>query len=383
MPRFMAIKIHYDHRKSLPPYLKYSKLPTHEEYEEYLKLFQKSGIGGEGFHECLNFRIREGEDVEIYLPPTSLPAASKIEDEFVIFSFTYKEDMEMPDHVIGVHANVHFEDLDGVERDDVDRLDGIEWFIYHATAPEEYVTLFTPPLPYVRDAGIYTPEFERWGYGLRYINEEHAKNIIRAAMDAAAKRIEAASDTERLAIEREITVLRTIAVRYFPLLLEEGAGEGGGKDRRTAQTGGAVPPPPDRELGLLGERLVYEREIDYVKKLGLEPACVEWISQAVPTSPYDIKTVRPSKKGYSDHFLEVKSSRMDTGCNVYISSNQIEYFERHPDASTFIFVNFDSYNKPRMPFVELTLEQLRQSYELIPLKFKLRSLSKGDDDSEK
>lgn len=376
MPKFMAIKIHYDHRKSLPHHLKYSKLPTREEYEEYLELYKKSGIGGEGFHECLNFRIREGEDIEIYLPPTSLPAVNKIEEEFVIFSFTYKDDMEMPDHVIGVHANVHIEDLDGVERDDVDRLDGIEWFIYHATAPEEYITLFTPPLEYDRGAGTYTPTFKKWGYGLRYINEAHAMNIVRDAINVAAERIETATDTEKFAIERELTVLQTIAGRYFPMLLEEGDGRGRGRGKRAAQAVGALPPPPDRELGLLGERLVYEREVDYVKKLGLEPVCVEWISQAVPSSPYDIKTIRPYKKGYRDHFLEVKSSRTDTGCNVYISSNQIDYFEQHPDTSTFVFVNFDSQNKAREPFVELTLEQLRQSYEIIPIKFKLRPLNK-------
>lgn len=371
MPKFMAIKVHYDHRKSLPSYLKYSVLPTREEYEEYLDLFNKSGIGGEGFHECLNFRIREGEDVEIYLPPTSLPSASKTDEEFVIFSFTYREDLEMPDHVIGVHACVQFEDLDGVERDDEDRLKGIHWFMYHATAPEEYVTLFSPPLEYERNAGIYTPKFTRWGYGLRYIGEAHALNIIRDAMTAASVRMEAASTTERLAIERELTVLQTIAGRYFPKFLQGGAEEGGEENEGAVHAVGVAPPPPDRELGLAGERLVYERELDYVKKLGLEPARVEWISQAVPTSPYDIKTVRPYEEGYRDHFLEVKSSRMGTGSNVYISANQVEYFEQHPTSSTFVFVNFDLQNKVKKPIVELTLEQLLQNYELIPLKFKL------------
>ena len=156
----------------------------------------------------------------------------------------------------------------------------------------------------------------RWGYGLRYIGETHARNIIRDAMSAAGVRMEVASTTERLAIGRELTVLQTIAGRYFPTLLEEGAEEGEEEKEGAAQAAGAVPPPPDRELGLAGERLVYERELDYVKKLGLELARVEWISQAVPTSPYDIKTVRSYKKGYRDHFLEVKSSRMGTGSNV-------------------------------------------------------------------
>ena len=55
--RFMAIKIHYDHRAVLPHYLKYSKLPSAVEYDEYLDLYNKEGIGGEGFHECLNYQI--------------------------------------------------------------------------------------------------------------------------------------------------------------------------------------------------------------------------------------------------------------------------------------------------------------------------------------
>lgn len=44
MTKFVAIKIHYDHRKSLAPYLKYSKAPTPEEYMEYLDLFMKKGL---------------------------------------------------------------------------------------------------------------------------------------------------------------------------------------------------------------------------------------------------------------------------------------------------------------------------------------------------
>jgi hypothetical protein len=73
MTKFMAIKIHYDHRQSLPTYLKYSKVPTEDEYNEYLELYDE-GVGGQGFHECLNFAIPEEGDVKIYLPPTCLPA---------------------------------------------------------------------------------------------------------------------------------------------------------------------------------------------------------------------------------------------------------------------------------------------------------------------
>lgn len=85
MPTFAAIKIHYDHRASLAAHLKYSTLPSLDEYNEYLALFREQGIGGNGFHECLNFSIPESEPVRFYLPPTSMPAKSKIGDDFVFF----------------------------------------------------------------------------------------------------------------------------------------------------------------------------------------------------------------------------------------------------------------------------------------------------------
>jgi hypothetical protein len=65
MIRFMAIKVHYDHRSSLPTELKYSKAVTKGEHDEYLRLY-KEGIGGEGFHECLNYFIPENGPVRMY-----------------------------------------------------------------------------------------------------------------------------------------------------------------------------------------------------------------------------------------------------------------------------------------------------------------------------
>lgn len=372
--RFMAIKIHYDHRAVLPHYLKYSKLPSREEYDEYLDLYKTDGIGGEGFHECLNFQIPADGNVKIYLPPTSLPSIKKMNDEFVIFSFTYKEDQEMPDHLIGVHANVSILDKDGINRPDSEQLDGIYPFIYHAQAPAEFVTLVTPPLEYGREDGMYTPVFEKWGFGLRYITEDHAKNIVKDALQGANQRIEFALDTEKMAVARQIEVLERIANRHFPELIQDETEDNYIKGKKTKGLP-PVPPLPDKELGLLGERLVYEREIAFAIESGVDPIRVEWISQAVPTSPFDIKTIRKTSKGYRDHYLEVKSSRMDLGANVFISSNQIEFFEEHPDAATFVFVNFDNQNLPEVPFCELTLSQLLNEYELVPLKYKLKRLN--------
>ena len=87
MVRFLAIKTNYDNRQSLPPHLKYSRLPTFKEYNRYLKRFHEENIGGNGFHECLNFAIPENgnSNVNFYIPPTCLPKSDSSEDELVIF----------------------------------------------------------------------------------------------------------------------------------------------------------------------------------------------------------------------------------------------------------------------------------------------------------
>ena len=61
MTKYIAIKIHYDHRTRLPQHLKYSLAATPEEYQEYLDLYE-DGVGGQGFYECLNFHNPEYSD---------------------------------------------------------------------------------------------------------------------------------------------------------------------------------------------------------------------------------------------------------------------------------------------------------------------------------
>jgi hypothetical protein len=90
MVRFMAIKIHYDHRPRLKPHLKYSLVPTQNEYREYLDLYRTEGVGGEGFHECLNFHRPETGNVKMYLPPTCRPGERFLDEEFVIFRLPTK-----------------------------------------------------------------------------------------------------------------------------------------------------------------------------------------------------------------------------------------------------------------------------------------------------
>jgi hypothetical protein len=163
MTRFVAIKLNYDHRPELPTELKYSKEPTRQEYQEYLDRFYQQGIGGEGFHECLNFAIPDDEGtVRIYLPTTDIPRERYWNDEFVFLSFTYKGDPELPSYAIGVHACAGMRDHDGLNRPEITtRTAGNQRLTFNAEAPAEYVTLFCQPIKYEMSDGIYTPVYNK------------------------------------------------------------------------------------------------------------------------------------------------------------------------------------------------------------------------------
>lgn len=364
MNRFVALKIHYDHRSFLAPHLKYSTLPTLDQYREYLSLFRDEGIGGDGFHECLNFAIPESGPVHFYLPPTCIPAKSNIADEFVVFSFTYKGDRDLSAHIVGVHAGVQLLSTEprGLPRDETFRIEGVEPLQYHAEAPADLVTLLVPPLKYGNRDGIYTPVYQTWGYGLRYIEELHAATIISASFKNAELAMQHANLSERIVIQRQIEVLRRIDERYSLGSIERKSF----KQNKTPSLNGGL---PDKEIGYLGEKFIYEREIAYVQGLGRDPKEVEWISQSVPTSPFDIKTIRDSPDGVRDHFIEVKSSGAANSVNVYISSGQIAFFEDNESCATFALVRFDFAQVATVR--DLTLGQLRLEFELIPIKFKL------------
>lgn len=359
MPKFIAIKTHYDHRESLPSYLKYSKVPTEEEYNKYLELYDE-GVGGQGFHECMNFAIPEHGDVKIYLPPTCLPAQNLVDEEFVIFSFTYKQDKELPSVVLGVHAGVTIDDLDGIIRTDYQIEGSIEDLCYYASAASDLTTLFTSPLPYDFREGLFTPVYASWGYGRRYIEEEHAERIIRTAYDLAVKKLETSKNVERQVVEREIIVLENIFSRYFSGVLKN-------------ENEPVVSPPTssgvDKEIGYRGELEVYKSEIDYVRSLGLNDNAVEWLSQGVPNSVYDIKSVREKGGEIVDHYIEVKSSKMGLGENVYISSRQVEFFENNPDCTSLAFVNFSG---EEASISYKTFATVLRQFELTPVKYKLR-----------
>ncbi|MDE3736672.1 protein NO VEIN domain-containing protein [Metapseudomonas resinovorans] len=362
MPHFIAVKIHYDHRESLAPHLKYSTPPTPDQYNEYLKLFRTEGIGGNGFHECLNFAIPESGNVQIYLPPTCLPAKNKTDDEFIVFSFTYKGDKDLSANIVGLHAGTRILSVDGygIPREDIENVEGIEPMHYHAEAPADLVTLLVPPLPYDHQDGIFTPKYQNLGYGLRYLTEEHAQNIVNASLESARLELKRSSISQRTVIERQIEVLERVNERYFK-----------------ASRAGLVTPPksskptlPNKDIGYLGEKLIYERELEYVKSINLAASEVEWVSQSAPTSPFDIKTIRELNGGYRDHYIEVKSSTALDDVSIYISSGQIDFFEEAQENGSFTFVQFDR-ERQHVSTRDLSIKEIKEEFELSPIKYKV------------
>lgn len=371
MTKFVAIKIHYDHRKSLAPYLKYSKAPTPEEYMEYLDLFHEEGIGGAGFHECLNFSVRSNTPTKIYLPPTCIPSDKYLDEDIVFFSFTYKYDKEMPSSIIGVHAAARLvsNGKNSITRHDIEKIEAAEQFHYHAEAPSEFSTLITPTIKYDFKDGIYTPEYSSWGYGLRYITAEHAANIIDTALLGAKKRLSASTVSESIILEREISVLNAIQRRYSLYSSKINS-----QQKKTANSkSGWNNIPPDKEVGFLGEKFIYEQEVAYAIKHGIPVSEVEWVSQSDPQSPYDIKSVRITPTGKQEHFIEVKSSRSMDESNIYISSRQVKFFQENESNSILKCVTFIS-NTQVDTVQEYSLKQLMDEFELIPIKFKLKKL---------
>lgn len=369
MTNFMAIKIHYDHRKSLAPHLKYSKIASPEEYKKYLKLYDEGKGGGNGFHECLNYYVPENGNVQMYLPPNYFPAKSTTDQEFVIFSFTYKSDLEMPSRIVGVHAGATLMGRNGIRREGVGYIiKGIEERLsYHVEAPQNLVTLFTPPIEYNYGDEKYTPKYQTWGYGLRYIKASHAKNIIKAALKGAENGISTASVSERQILDRQVEVLNEISKRYFSVS-SPSKGSGRNSSKANSPNGGGA---PDQEIGRLGEKLVYERELAHAKSIGAEPRDVEWTSQGNPQSSFDIKSVRKDGDELVEHFIEVKSSRASDDSNIYVSSRQVEFFKANEKRGSLVFVSFEQSGALK-EIRDLSLSQLLGEFELCPIKFKLQ-----------
>jgi hypothetical protein len=130
---------------------------------------------------------------------------------------------------------------------------------------------------------------------------------------------------------------------------------------------------PDRELGHLGEREIYDRELAHAKKIGADPKLIKWVSQSVPSSPFDIESIRKTANGFVLYYLEVKSSTMPDYTNVYLSSGQDEFFRQNKENVSIVFVKFDnSRNVETVKY--LTVDELYRRFELVPINFKLRAI---------
>jgi hypothetical protein len=361
MTIYMAAKFHYDHRVTLPHYLKYSRESTTEEYQQVLDLYYEEGIGGEGFHECLNFNKAGAGETKIYLPPGYVPASDKCDNDFIIFSFTYKGDKELPSHVIGVHANVSILSREGIKRKNTKPIEDIGDLTYHAIAPSNLSTLFSTPLFYDFKEDKYTPAFKSWGNGLKYITEKHAINILQDALNNAIElHKEEKCQEKNQYLEEEINVISSILRTYFNVISKKAILIG------KSYTGGL----PDKEIGHLGEEFVFNEELEYAKKNNIDPVHIQWLSQSIPSSVYDIKTVRIRNGKLEDYYIEVKSTKLSDYSNIHISSRQIDFFESNPKNSIFIFIKFD-YHWNVVEKNTYHINDLKKQFQLHPIKYKL------------
>ncbi|WP_295586443.1 DUF3883 domain-containing protein [uncultured Lamprocystis sp.] len=166
-------------------------------------------------------------------------------------------------------------------------------------------------------------------------------------------------------IEREIRVLGNIAAYYGLGLIQQPNEPGNGPEDH----GGEIL-APDQEIGLLGEQVIFDREVEDARVLGLGPGAVEWVSQAAPQCPYDIKTVRRNGTGYADHYLEVKTTKAEGDPNVYISSGQLEFLKDHEMSSSVVIVRFNAQEQVT-EIRDLNLHELLGEFDLVPIKYKL------------
>ncbi|MBU2512144.1 DUF3883 domain-containing protein [bacterium] len=361
--RFFAMKIHYDHRNTLPTHLKYSKSATAKEYNEYMYAYENDGIGGAGFHECMNFKFSSSNKLKFYIPPRHFPNLKNVENgNCCIFSITYGDDPQLPWHIVGVHARCELYQRNGLKRQDVKTPVGIGWpYEYQAEAYSEYSTLFCSPVSYSIKAGRHTPILSQWGNGLRYLEEEHAKNIVNDAFVNAQALQKNSGKAESIVIERQLEVLQNLHEYYFNSKI---------KSRQNKRYKGSNN-LPDKELGDIGEEYVYNQELIQAKKDGINPVKIEWVSNSDPQSPFDIKTVRKIKGVETEFLLEVKSTSLDDYSSVQISSRQISLAEDQPNNFLFIFLNFANRKKSPVKIKEFSINDLKSQFDLEPVKYRL------------
>jgi hypothetical protein len=158
-------------------------------------------------------------------------------------------------------------------------------------AEPELVTLFSSPLLYDPRGDRYTKHYTKWGNGLRYITPEYAANILSDVLIKAKQDLKGGSESYRHFVERGIEVIKQILTQYE---LEESSLDKSRGPGPSVKTGGSL---PDKLLGKKGERLIYERERQYVIEQGFDPDKVAepfWAedrsgpAQTPTQAPYDL-----------------------------------------------------------------------------------------------
>ncbi|OOG51254.1 HNH endonuclease [Rhodanobacter sp. C01] len=223
MTTFMLMRVNYDSRDELRPQERYSKQVTKKLNAWFVERYKGYRDGGDGFHEGLNFAECADSRVRIYIPPKP-PSEGRIDDDFVIFTFTYaSETEEGRNRIIGMHAGVtiHRRDYKSPRPDHDGRFERIS---YQASAPANLCTLFLTPSgkPLPRKEGRHISPNYRWGTGHRYFDVgDRAKirllhNILtdarKAAEDSATSGLSAGA---RRYAAREITVIDRVLRLHF------------------------------------------------------------------------------------------------------------------------------------------------------------------------
>lgn len=223
MTTFMLMRVNYDNRDGLDPHERYSKPVTKHLNDKFSARYEDYKIGGYGFHEGLNFAACNDGRVRIYIPPKP-PSESKIDDDFVIFTFTYaSEPGEGRNRIIGVQAGatIHHRDYKTLRPNQYGHFVKIA---YQASAPVDLCTLFLTPsgVPPAFEESRHLPTNYRWGMGHRYFyaNDKteitHLHNILNDAHKAAkATVIKGANAAIRKYAAREVAIINRILRKYF------------------------------------------------------------------------------------------------------------------------------------------------------------------------
>lgn len=334
----IAVKIHEDTRSYLQPFMKYCQEPyDKKEYEHFLNIGKK-GKGGYGFHECLNFKVTPDGYVRFYLPLGYIPSKRKRRDNFAIVWVSYE-----PHKILGIQygATICGSHEKNFIRDDSTFTYYKTPLCYHGFVDSQNSILFNSAL--VLKNGRHIPKFKAWGNGLRYLNEKHLNNII--------------VDRIRALRNKRINHYERLELRKLEQIL---------KDKTSIQKNHLPPQIPDKELGLWGEKKVYQDQIRKMIEHNLQEKHVIHTSQIFPHCEYDIESINFEDDKRSPLYIEVKTTQNMERPSILISDRQIQFAEKNKGHHLFAFVDAQ---KESIRYLNIT--ELRKEFELNPEKYRL------------